>query len=133
MLNLLIVKSHWGIKRTLSSVLVFVLQNKPLSPPFVPPRPSLHFIPHSLLSTKLLFHSPTSKKYSNTSVYFLPSVSMCLIFPLMACGTQMPVKHYSMWAILIIQVIVNTESLPSNNKNKYTKRCPSNIFPGTAS
>lgn len=40
MLNLLIVKSHWGIKRTLSSVLVFVLQNKPLSPPFVPPPPS---------------------------------------------------------------------------------------------
>lgn len=39
MLNLLIVKSHWGIKRTLSSVLVFVLQNKPLSPPFVPPPP----------------------------------------------------------------------------------------------
>lgn len=133
MLNLLIVKSHWGIKRTLSSVLVFVLQNKPLSPPLVPPRPSLHFIPHSLLCTKLLFHSPTSKKYSNTSVYFLPSVSMCLIFRLMACGTQMPVKNYSMWAILIIQVIVNTESLPSNNKNKYTKRCPSSIFPGTAS
>lgn len=39
MLNLLIVKSHWGIKRTLASVLVFVLQNKPLSTP--PPRPAL--------------------------------------------------------------------------------------------
>lgn len=42
MLNLLIVKSHWGIKRTLSSVLVFVLQNKPLSPSLVPPIAALH-------------------------------------------------------------------------------------------
>lgn len=132
MLNLLIVKSHWGIKRTLSSVLVFVLQNKPLSPPLVPPHRCTSF-PTLCCAQNRSFTLPQAKKYSNTSVYFLPSVSMCLIFPLMACGTQMPVKHYSMWAILIIQVIVNTESLPSNNKNKYTKRCPSNIFPGTAS